>query len=169
MIGPRALGCRGYSSIGFDGSGSQEQEDAGGAGFANVLVRVCQRIVERGYRPGDALNMAAAANALLRAYRVSLCGNVADALVAHIPDEARPTERLLQEIGLPPDIRDQLLERVEAELDPEGEVLCGGRLVPSTCEGCFHGHGCFSQRLSCSSIAWDRARASTTRPSLSRS
>src|SRR5262249_54311108 len=60
----RVAGKYGQSSIGFDGSGNQDLEDAGGAGLATTLVRICQRMVGRGYRPSDAVDMVAAANAV---------------------------------------------------------------------------------------------------------
>lgn len=119
----RVEGRHGHTSIGFEGSGNQELEDAGGAGFATAIVRICQRMVERGYQPRDALDMAAAANAVLRSYRISLCANAADALISHIPDEARSSDRLMCEMGLPEEIREQLVELVEAQVDPEGDAL----------------------------------------------
>src|SRR5215472_6802634 len=76
-------------------------------------------MVERGYRPSDALDMAAAANAVLTSFRVSLCSNAADALISHIPDDARPLHRLTDEMGLPEELRD---------VDPEGDELLRRRL-----------------------------------------
>jgi hypothetical protein len=119
----RVTGRCGRSSIGFDGSGSQELEDAAGAGLAMALVKICQRMVERGYRPSDALDMAAAANAVLKSFRVSLCSNVADALISHIPDNARPSHRLTDEMGLPEELRDRLVQLIEANVDSEGDEL----------------------------------------------
>jgi len=103
-------------------------EDAAGVGLATSLVRICQRMEERGYRPGDAMDMAAATNAVLKSYRVSLCSNAADALASHIPDAARPSARLMHEMGLPEQIQEQLLELVEAEIDPEGDDLLRRRI-----------------------------------------
>ena len=144
----RVAGKYGQSSIGFDGSGNQDFEDVGGAGLATALVRICQRMVERGYRPSDALDMAAAANAVLKSFRVSLCSNTADALFSHIPDDIgsdeddtesdkdelprdipRPSRRLMREMGFPEWLRgDQLIELIEADVDPEGDELLRRRV-----------------------------------------
>jgi hypothetical protein len=85
-------------------------------------------MVERGYRPSDAIDMAAATNAVLKSFRISLCSNAADALVSHIPDAARSSERLMTEMGLPEDIQEQLLGMVEAEIDPEGDEFLRRRI-----------------------------------------
>jgi hypothetical protein len=124
----RITGRRGCSSIGFEGSRNQDLEDAGGSGLAIALVKICQRMVERGYRPNDALDMAAAANAVLKSFHISLCSNAADALISHIPDEARPSRRLMDEMGLPQELGDQLIQLIEADVDPEGNELLRGRL-----------------------------------------
>jgi hypothetical protein len=124
----RVLGMRGNSSIGFEGSGNQELENAGGVGFLTALIRICQRMAEYGYRPRDAMDMAAAANAVLESCRISLCTNVADALISHIPDDAHPSDRLMDGMGLPEEIREQLIEFIEAGTDPEGDNLLRGRI-----------------------------------------
>ncbi|WP_420737783.1 hypothetical protein [Bradyrhizobium japonicum] len=124
----RVAGRRGHSSIGFDGSGHQDLEDAGGAGLAIALVKISQRMVERGYRPSDALDMAAAANAVLKSFRVSLCSNAADALISHIPDGARPSHRLTDEMGFPEELRDQLIQLIETDVDQEGDELLRRRV-----------------------------------------
>ena len=105
-------------------------------------------MVERGYRPSDALDMAAAANAVLKSFRVSLCSNTADALFSHIPDDIgsdeddtesdknelprdipRPSRRLMREMGFPEWLRgDQLIELIEADVDPEGDELLRRRV-----------------------------------------
>lgn len=130
----RVEGRHGNASIGFEGSGNQELEDAGGDGFATTLVRICQRMVERGYQPRDSLDMATAANAVLKSYRISLCANAADALISHIPDEARSSDQLMREMGLPEEIREQLVELVEAQVDPEGDALLRGRVGDAAVE-----------------------------------
>ena len=72
--------------------------------------------------------MAAAANAVLKSFRISLCSNVADALISHIPDDARPSDRLTHEIGLPEELREQLVELIETDVDPEGDELLRRRV-----------------------------------------
>jgi hypothetical protein len=124
----RVTGRCGHSSIGFDGSGNQDLEDAGGAGLTSALVKICERMVGRGYRPGDALDMAAAANAVLKSFRVSLCSNAADALISHIPDNARPSDRLTDEMGMPEELREPLIQLIKADVDPEGDELLRRRV-----------------------------------------
>jgi len=104
-------------------------------------------MVERGYRPSDAMDMVAAANAVLKSFRVSLCSNTADALFSHIPDDigsdeddtesdedelsrhvSRPSRRLMHEMGIPEELREQLIELIEADVDPEGDELLRRRL-----------------------------------------
>ena len=72
--------------------------------------------------------MAAAANAGLTSFRISLCTNAADALISHIPDDARPSDRLMQEMGLPEEQREHLIECIEADVDPEGDQLLRHRV-----------------------------------------
>jgi hypothetical protein len=72
--------------------------------------------------------MAAAANAVLKSFRVSLCSNAADALISHIPDDARPSQRLTDEMGLPREQRDQLIQLIEADVDAEGDELLRARV-----------------------------------------
>jgi hypothetical protein len=144
----RVAGKYGQSSIGFDGPGNQDLENASGASLATALVRICHRMVERGYRPSDAVDMVAAANAVLKSFRVSLCSNTADALISHIPDDIgsdeddaesdedelsrhvpRPSRRLMREMGFPEWLRgEQLIELIEADVDPEGDQLLRRRV-----------------------------------------
>jgi hypothetical protein len=69
-----------------------------------------------------------AANAVLKSFRVSLCSNAADALISHIPDDARPSHRLTDEMGLRQELRDQLIQLIEADVDPEGDELLRRRV-----------------------------------------
>jgi len=59
---------------------------------------------------------------------ISLCTNAADVLISHIPDDARPSDRLMQEMGLPEELREHLIEWIEADVDPEGDQLLRHRV-----------------------------------------
>jgi hypothetical protein len=85
-------------------------------------------MANRGYRPADASDMAAAVNRVVRSFRISLCGNAADVLISHIPTEARTTEQLLNELGFNPDIYEMLLASIKGEVDPEGERILKDRV-----------------------------------------
>jgi hypothetical protein len=136
----RIEGRRGCHSIGFEGSGNSELEAAIGNGFKESILEICIRMVGRGYKPSDALDMAAAGNRIFRSFRISLCGNAADILISHIPTENRSAERLLEEMGIDPDLHESLLSAIKDDLDPEAEALlvgCIGRasyasLLPRT-------------------------------------
>jgi hypothetical protein len=124
----RISGRRGHGSIGFDGSGNPDLEAATGDGLKNAIIEICVRMVSRGYRPSDALDMAAASNRILKSFRVGVCGNTADILISHIPTEARSTEQLLGELNINPDLYESLLTSVKAEIDPQGEQLLLNRI-----------------------------------------
>jgi hypothetical protein len=119
----RIDGRGGPDAIGFEGSGNMSLESAIGNGFQQAIFQICMRFIDRGYKPSDAFDMAAAANRIFKNYRISLCGNTADILVSHIPSAARSTTQLFEELGIDPDCSEAMLASLNANLDPEGESL----------------------------------------------
>lgn len=130
----RIEGRRGPGSIGFEGSGNSALEAAVGNGFRESILEICGRMIGRGYKPSDVLDMAAVVNRIFKSFRVSLCGNTADILISHLPTEARSTEQLLEELGIDPSLHESLLTSIKTELDPEGEALLLHRIGAASCD-----------------------------------
>jgi hypothetical protein len=124
----RATGRHGCTSVGFSGSGSLDLERSGSRGLQRTLVRICTRIVRNGYRPQDAIDMAAAANAIFRNYRITVCGVAADLITSHVPTEARSTEDLYESLELPPELHEVFLESLEHSPDPAADQLLVSRI-----------------------------------------
>lgn len=125
---PRVCGARGYSSIGFEGSGSPELEEATGRSYRDALLNIAQSIAELGYRPGHGLHLMALSNSVLRAFRVVICGSPADMLISHVPTRSRSSVDLFNELGLDPALAERVKEGLESGTDPEAEQLLAGLL-----------------------------------------
>ena len=124
----RVCGVRGYSSIGFEGSGSPELEEATGRSYRATLLSIAQSIAELGYRPSHGLHLMALSNSVLRAFRVVICGSPADMLVSHVPTRSRSWSDLYNELGLNPALAEPVKETLVSGTDPEAEHLLAGLL-----------------------------------------
>ncbi len=119
----RVSGSRQPGYVGFEGSGSQELEDATGQALIKTLLKICARIARQGYRPQDSLDMVGAANHILKLYRIATTGVAADMLLSFVDSEVHPLTTIYDALGIDFSLRPLIEQRIDLAIDPEAEQL----------------------------------------------